>query len=99
MDRVARVGGEEFGVILLQTHRVAGLQVAERIGAAIRADLIPIHAALALHVTISAGVAALPFDASTATELVSVADQALYAAKAAGRNRAIVFDGLRGAGH
>jgi diguanylate cyclase (GGDEF)-like protein len=90
-DRVARVGGEEFGLILVQSDAPSATQVANRICAAMRKDDVPIGDGMALRVTVSAGVASFPFDASTAAALVTAADRALYAAKAAGRDRAVMF--------
>jgi diguanylate cyclase (GGDEF)-like protein len=90
-DLAARYGGEEVGVLLPQTG-VAGAQaVAERIRKAIEELRIPHAGGPGGVVTISAGVAALVpqpgSGPSAATALVEAADQALYAAKAAGRNR------------
>jgi two-component system cell cycle response regulator len=48
-------------------------------------------------VTASAGVAELPTDARDRPELFAAADKALYAAKAAGRNRAVLAAGMQGA--
>ncbi|MGH7943442.1 MAG: GGDEF domain-containing response regulator [Opitutaceae bacterium] len=89
VDRVARVGGEEFGLIMVQSDGWAARQVAERVCEAVRSEVVRIHETLTLRVTISAGVASLPQDAGTATALVAAADRALYAAKAAGRNRVV----------
>ena len=90
-DLAARYGGEEVGVLLPETG-VAGAQaVAERIRKAIEELRIPHAGSPGGAVTISAGVAALApppgSGPSAATALVEAADQALYAAKAAGRNR------------
>ena len=93
VDRVARIGGEEFGLILVQSDRAAAIHVAGRIAAAMRREPIPADASLALSVTVSAGVATLPADAGTSAALVAAADRALYAAKAAGRDRVVVFNG------
>ena len=87
VDRVARIGGEEFGVILMQADRALALEVAGRICAACRAAAVAAGPGIELSVTVSAGVAALPADASTAATLIAAADRALYAAKAAGRDR------------
>ena len=95
VDRVARIGGEEFGLILVQTNRTMALEVAQRICAAMPSEDVRGNENVALSVTMSAGVAALPDDARTATDLVAVADKALYAAKAAGRNRAVAFDQIQ----
>ena len=48
---------------------------------------------LTIDVTLSAGIATSLEDASSATELVAAADQALYAAKKGGRNRIVAVDG------
>jgi diguanylate cyclase (GGDEF)-like protein len=89
VDRVARFGGEEFALVLVQSDRPAGAEVARRINAAIGRTPIKISTGLELTVTISAGVASLPVDAQTVPAVVAAADKALYAAKAAGRNRVI----------
>lgn len=87
VDRVARVGGEEFGVLVMQSARDHALEMAERICARVRREPIRAGDSLMLRVTLSAGVAALPDDAGEGTGLVAAADRALYAAKAAGRDR------------
>jgi diguanylate cyclase (GGDEF)-like protein len=91
VDRVARVGGEEFGLILVQSDRDAALEIAQRVCAAARTGPVPVNETLSIPVTVSAGVADLPNDAGTITEFIAAADMALYAAKSAGRDRAIRF--------
>jgi diguanylate cyclase (GGDEF)-like protein len=82
-DMVARFGGEEFAVLLPTTDADAALVVAERLRAAIAARPWPLGT-----VTASFGVAtARPARAESAARLVEQADQALYRAKRAGRNR------------
>jgi len=95
-DTVARYGGEEFAVVLPNTDREEATVMAERIRRAI-ADLQIPHSGsqVADHVTISLGIATddrTP-PPKTAAEVVAQADQALYQAKRAGRNRAIRYDG------
>jgi diguanylate cyclase (GGDEF)-like protein len=80
-DTVARYGGEEFAVILPTTHREVARSVAERLRTAVAQADTPVP------VTTSGGVAVFPAHAVTADELVRAADDALYASKAAGRNR------------
>jgi two-component system cell cycle response regulator len=88
VDRAARIGGEEFALILVQTDRAAALEVARRAIEAIAKDPISADGAGTLAVTASAGVAELPADAASAGSLFAAADRELYAAKQAGRNRA-----------
>jgi len=89
VDRAARIGGEEFALVLVQSDRGAALEVARRAIAAVAQSPVSAGVGLHLRVTISAGVAELPSDASGAAGLFASADRALYAAKAAGRNRAV----------
>ena len=84
IDTGARIGGDEFAVSLPETDLVRGLEVAERLRAAIAAlDFGP-----AGRVTASLGVAELPACARTNEELRASADAALYEAKRGGRDRA-----------
>jgi len=88
IDRVARLGGEEFGILLPGTGRTGGRVAAERIRAAVEAA--PIDArGTRINMTISIGGAT--FDAkdpvANGDELVAQADKALYEAKRTGRNR------------
>ncbi|MCA1593221.1 MAG: diguanylate cyclase [Acidobacteria bacterium] len=82
-DTGARIGGDEFAVILTETNFERGLEVAERLRAAIRAMSIPVVG----NVTASLGVAELPSCAASEHELRAMADAALYEAKRAGRDR------------
>jgi diguanylate cyclase (GGDEF)-like protein len=89
VDRAARIGGEEFALVLVQSSRSAALDVARRAVAAIGQEPIRTSDGYSLTVTASAGVAELPSDAKNADDLIVAADKALYAAKAAGRNRVV----------
>jgi diguanylate cyclase (GGDEF)-like protein len=80
-DLLARYGGEEFALILPQTRIGAAAAVAERLRGAVEAVDMPNQ-----RLTLSIGVAA--YDPLLGTDaLVAAADEALYAAKTAGRNR------------
>lgn len=94
VDRVARFGGEEFALILMQTDRRAALEVARRVCAVVEGEPVLAGDNIALNVTVSAGVAISPDDGKSSEALVAAADRALYAAKARGRNRAVGFDEL-----
>ncbi|HIK10666.1 MAG TPA: diguanylate cyclase [Oscillatoriaceae cyanobacterium M33_DOE_052] len=88
-DLVARYGGEEFAVILPNTNRTGALQVAEAIRMSVRDLGIP-HCAsgVAWMVTLSLGAAtAFPSPNGEPEMLIAAADQALYEAKAKGRDR------------
>ena len=88
VDRVARFGGEEFAILMVESNRRSAIEALERITALLAEMpcLVP-GRNLVLPVTLSAGVAELPIDAATSQDLIAAADAALYAAKKAGRNR------------
>lgn len=88
-DAVARYGGEEFSVLLfgVGAERVAPLL--ERIRREVETTLVTLPNGHGAHVTVSIGVAVRPRDGRSALELLAIADQRLYRAKAAGRNRVI----------
>lgn len=92
-DKLARIGGEEFLVLLPDTPRTAACVVAERLRRVIEDAPIDTASAGPLRITLSAGVAtaeaASPGD-GTVTRMLERADRALYAAKSAGRNRVTV---------
>jgi two-component system, cell cycle response regulator len=86
-DYVARVGGEEFAVLLPETALFDGLQFAEKLRSSVAACTIRVGE-VEHHVTISIGIANVPHSqVKNGDELYRAADQALYRAKANGRNR------------
>ena len=83
VDSAARFGGDEFALILPQADPEGALMVAERL----RARIEEIHIDGFGSVTTSIGIATFPIHANTRAELLRASDDALYAAKRAGRNR------------
>lgn len=88
-DTAYRYGGEEFAVILRETGLEDAHAAAERLRLAVSEVTIPEHGVL---VTASAGVAERQRSMAHHTELVAVADQALYDAKRAGRDRVVTVE-------
>jgi diguanylate cyclase (GGDEF)-like protein len=84
IDVVCRYGGEEFAILLSQTHQQHALGVAEKLRKLVEGWQFP---GVPRPVRISVGVASFPDHGTTRDELVKAADGALYAAKQAGRNR------------
>jgi diguanylate cyclase (GGDEF)-like protein len=82
-DFVARVGGEEFCVLLPETGLFEAIQFGEKIRASVAAN--PIEGQ---HVTVSIGISSVPHSLiESADELMFASDQAMYRAKVNGRNR------------
>lgn len=96
VDRVARIGGEEFALVLMQTGRSAATEVAQRVVEAVAASPVVIESGASLRLTISAGVAVLPEDVSWLELLIGAADRSLFAAKRGGRNRVMTHAELAG---
>jgi diguanylate cyclase (GGDEF)-like protein len=95
-DLVARYGGEEFAIICEQTDAPGALLLADRIREEMAARVFQAEIGQ-FQVTCSLGIATFPTHAKDKQALVESADQALYAAKEKGRNRAEVFSGGPGA--
>jgi diguanylate cyclase (GGDEF)-like protein len=87
IDLVARVGGEEFAVLLVDLALHEAEQVADRMRKVVESTVVHLTHQPPLECTVSIGVAELAGDPD---ELVSRADAALYRAKAEGRNRVCV---------
>jgi diguanylate cyclase (GGDEF)-like protein len=84
VDVVCRYGGEEFGILLTQVNAEQAMAVAGKLRKMVEGWQFP---GVPRTVTISAGAAAFPEHGTTRDALVRAADNALYAAKLAGRNR------------
>jgi diguanylate cyclase (GGDEF)-like protein len=84
VDCVARLGGEEFGVVMPETGKARALALAERIRNAIECARWPKR-----RVTVSVGVAALSRAWAGGEAMICAADAALYEAKRTGRNKVV----------
>jgi diguanylate cyclase (GGDEF)-like protein len=95
IDRIGRYGGEEFMVILPETGIEDGAIFVERVRREVARHPFDVGRDKPIHMTLSAGVATFPHELVADKEtLVRLADEALYAAKAAGRDRIVRFDEL-----
>ncbi len=89
-DLLARYGGEEFTLLLESTSGAAALRLAERLRESVAAIALE-HEGRTIPLTLSAGVAAFPdLHIKTASELLVLADEALYEAKRRGRDRSLL---------
>ena len=87
-DLFARYGGEEFVVVLPETDERVAEQVAERLRMVVAENPISLgQPPVELALTISIGLAVTEIENENSASLLGRADEALYAAKAAGRNR------------
>ena len=87
-DFVARWGGEEFVVVLLNTNMDGAVSVAERIRTGVEAQEVPLPNGKFTKVTISIGVhTQVPTQEDSFTGFVERSDEALYKAKESGRNQ------------
>ena len=90
VDLVARVGGEEFVVVMPKTNLAGAAVVADRLRLAVADQPFPLNAdGESLPVTISIGVAITADNGESLEALLKRADDALYAAKNGGRNRVV----------
>ena len=89
-DMVTRYGGEEFLIMLPNMTKTAATARAEQIREVFSTAQIEIGPAR-IACTLSAGVTCFPQDGETEVEIVEKADNCLYRAKQAGRNRVVVY--------
>jgi diguanylate cyclase (GGDEF)-like protein len=94
-DIAARLGGEEFALLMPATEEAGAAMIAARLRAGIEGLMIPNAGSRLGHITVSGGIATLrPGARHHAPDvLTAAADQALYQAKTSGRNRVSAFRG------
>ncbi len=90
IDQAARLGGEEFAILLPETDAVGAAALAENLRVAI-AELAVTVGEHEVHITSSFGVAAFP-ESHSADELMTAADLALYSAKRHGKDRVVTVN-------
>lgn len=90
---VCRIGGEEFSILIPACDRTKASQLAEDLRHSISEMRVKYFGGSLPKVTISAGIAVYPTHGTQAQDLVKAADEALYAAKAAGRDQWKVAEG------
>jgi diguanylate cyclase (GGDEF)-like protein len=96
-DFVARYGGEEFAIGMVDTNRKGAEQTAERVRKLVEKTVAARVGGRDLILTLSIGVSSFPEDTKNTTDLVTMADNALYQAKRSGRNRVCLHRDVKNA--
>ncbi|MDI1292532.1 MAG: bifunctional diguanylate cyclase/phosphodiesterase [Methylobacter sp.] len=91
-DLCARIGGDEFAIILTETGPKGARVVAEKIGKALRELAITSAQGNRFHLTVSIGVSSYPVDGLTIDTLLEGVDAAMYKAKDMGKDSVFAFD-------
>ncbi len=87
VDTLARYGGDEFTIVLVDTDHDSAMLIAERIRRIVEKETFEIGRDVRLHLSISVGVATCPDHGTSRDGLLDAADKAMYRAKSLGRNR------------
>ena len=95
-DLAARIGGDEFAVILMETGREGATTVANMLGKSLRERVFTAPDGKHFHLTVSIGIATYPIDAQNEADLQVGADAAMYRAKDIGKDSACTLDELDG---
>jgi diguanylate cyclase (GGDEF)-like protein len=91
VDTAIRYGGDEYVVILVDAGCEAGFRVAERIRASVEEQTFLHAEGLDLKITVSIGVATYPVHTTEKSELLRIADSAMYTAKKSARNMVFLY--------
>jgi len=91
VDILGRLGGEEFGIVLVETHLDEARVVAERIRPTIGTEGIRVDPETAVNVTVSIGLTEVSNTNCMLDHVISQADTALYKVKKEGRDKVEVF--------
>jgi diguanylate cyclase (GGDEF)-like protein len=95
-DLAARVGGDEFAVILMETGRDGATTVAANLGRALREHVFTAPDGKYFHLTVSIGIATYPVDGQNEPDLLAGSDVAMYRAKEMGKDSVCTLDALKG---
>jgi diguanylate cyclase (GGDEF)-like protein len=87
-----RIGGEEFTILLAETNDEQAFERIDALRKTIEQIVLHYGSKALPNITISAGIAMFPSDADIPQDLMKAADQALYRAKAAGRNQVVMVN-------
>ncbi|MEJ2319139.1 MAG: sensor domain-containing diguanylate cyclase, partial [Gemmatimonadales bacterium] len=98
-DEVARIGGDEFAVLMLQADEPLAVGIARRFKEQLCEAVLTSETGDAIQVSCSAGIALFPDDGADAKALLRAADRALYSAKARGRGEISVAPARRSPSH
>lgn len=93
-DFVARYGGEEFMLLMPETDATGARLVTERLRQAVAGRPFRLPNGQEIGLTVSLGIVCFPQSGDGAAEMLQRADQALYSAKRAGRNRVVFYHEL-----
>jgi diguanylate cyclase (GGDEF)-like protein len=91
-DLCARVGGDEFAIILTETGPKGARVVAENVSRALREKAITSIQGNRFHLTVSIGISSFPADGQTIDHLLEGVDAAMYKAKDMGKDSVCAFD-------
>jgi diguanylate cyclase (GGDEF)-like protein len=86
VDSVYRFGGDEFAMLLVETGKISGVKVADRIRRTIEEHVFCTSEDMKLKVTACLGVAAFPNDTNDSKKMIELADKAMYIGKNTTRN-------------
>ncbi|BCO25315.1 hypothetical protein MIZ03_0175 [Rhodoferax lithotrophicus] len=95
-DLAARIGGDEFTIILMETGCTGATTVASTLGKTLREHVFTTSDGKNFHLTISIGIATYPVDANNNTDMLAGADVAMYRAKELGKDSVCTLDALQG---
>jgi diguanylate cyclase (GGDEF)-like protein len=90
-DSACRYGGDEFAILMPNLPVRHASEVCERLLIAVRTNPLILKFTTDSAITFSVGLAMSPMDGTTSDDLLHAADQALYAAKSAGKNQVVIY--------